>query len=214
MHFVYLFLHSDPTMPAKKAKYSQENLTKAVDAVKSRQMSVRKAAAWYHVPKSTIQDQVSGKVAPGAKAGAQPVFPKEVEDCISAKIKEAAQSGFGVSRMQLAAKAAQIARQMRIKTPFRNGVPGKDWISAFRKRHPDLSLRSPTALSTVRARMLNETVTNKYFQELGTTLSDLGLLNHPERIWNMDETSVPLTHKPSKVLAATGLKNIPGRVGN
>ena len=114
----------------------------------------------------------------------------------------------------LAVKVGRIARRLKLKTPFRNGVPGKDWVSGFLKRHPDLAIRSPTALSTVRARMLNETVTSKYFKTLSDLVSDLNLEDKPHCIWNMDETSVPLIHKPSKVLAETGIKNIPGRVGN
>ena len=101
-----------------------------------------------------------------------------------------------------------------LKTTFRNGIPGKDWISGFLKRHPDLTIRSPTALSTVRARMLNPTVTEKYFLELSNTLLSLGIKDIPVRIWNIDETSVPLLHKPTKIIAEKGIKNIPGRVGN
>ncbi|KAJ8316516.1 hypothetical protein KUTeg_005923 [Tegillarca granosa] len=80
--------------------------------------------------------------------------------------------------------------------PFKTDTPGKDWIQGFLARHPDLSIRSQTALSTVRARI------------------ELGLENAPKKIWNIDETSVALTHNPTKVLAETGIKNIPGRVEN
>lgn len=78
------------------------------------------------------------------------------------------------------------------------------------KRHPDLSLRSPTPLSTVRARMLNHVVADKYYNTLEQILVD----SKPFKVWNMDETSSPLMHKPTKVIAACGAKNIPGRVGN
>lgn len=111
-------------------------------------------------------------------------------------------------------KVGRIVRRLGLKTPFKSGIPGKDWMTAFIKRHPEISLRSPTALSTVRAKMLNATVTNNYFDALTDLLQSLDLTDKPHRIWNIDETSVPLAHKPSKVLGPTGVKNIPGRVGN
>lgn len=146
--------------------------------------------------------------------GKQTVLPPEVENKLASNIKEAANMGLGMSRQQVVAKAAQIAKVMNIKTPFKNGVPGKDWVQGFFKRHADLSLRSPTPLSTVRCRMLNEVVTSKYFTELGEIVQRLNLQDKPECIWNMDETSVSLCHRPTKVYAQKGMKNIPGRVAN
>lgn len=40
------------------------------------------------------------------------------------------------------------------------------------------------------------------------------LKTEPKRIWNIDETNMSLTHKPSRVLAECGQRNVPGRVGN
>lgn len=56
--------------------------------------------------------------------------------------------------------------------------------------------------------MLNPVKVTEYF------LDQLEIKDIPSRIWNMDETSVPLTHKPERVLAETESKNIPGRVGD
>ena len=82
------------------------------------------------------------------------------------------------------------------------------------KKTPGSNYKVPTVLSTVRARMLNPTVTEKYFLELSNTLVSLGIKDIPVRIWNIDETSVPLLHKPTKIIAEKGIKNNPGRVGN
>lgn len=74
-----------------------------------------------------------------------------IQTYVKQNFQDAATQGFSMCRMQLAAKAS---RQMNLRTPFKNGIPGKDWIYGFMARHPDLSLRTPI-LSTVRARMLN-----------------------------------------------------------
>ena len=62
--------------------------------------------------------------------------------------------------------------------------------------------------------MLNTEVTNKYFMELSNTIYRLNLEKSPSSIWNIDETHLSLTHKPTTVLAEKGKKNVPGRVGN
>lgn len=95
-------------------------------------------------------------------------------------------------------KVACLALAMKIKTLFRNGIPGKDWVDDFKKRHPDLYLRSPTPLNSVRARMLNLKVTQNCFAILRSVLNDLGLQVAPS-----------LTDKP----AQSSQKNVPGDVG-
>lgn len=198
----------------KRVKYNPVDLDKAVTAVKNKILSIRKAAKYYGVPKSTISDRITGRVQDGALPGKKPVFPIEIETQIATKIKDAARMGFGITRAHLCFKMGRLATQMKLKTPFRNGVPGRDWFDGFRKRNPDIVFRSPTPLNNVRARMLNPEVTKKYFAGLEKTLTELNLMDKPKQIWNIDETNVSLTHKPSRILAEVGQKNVPGRVGN
>lgn len=197
-----------------RSQYDKNNLKQAVGAVQSGTMSVREAAQQFGIPRSTIYDRVSGRVSMDTSPGKQTVFPKEVENKLATNIKEAASMGIGLSKQQIIAKAARLAQSINLRTPFRNGVPGKDWAEGFLKRHPDISLRSQTPLSTVRSRMLNKVVTSNYFMELSNIVSRLNVKEKPEAIWNMDETSVSLCHRPTKVYAQKGARNIPGRVSN
>ncbi|XP_046552651.1 serine/arginine repetitive matrix protein 1-like [Haliotis rubra] len=52
-----------------------------------------------------------------------------------------------------------------------------------------------------KARALKHAVTKNYFDELEKLVYSLGLDDKPHVIWNIDETSVPLPHKPTKVMA-------------
>lgn len=197
-----------------RCRYNRVHMEMALAAVKNGKLSIRAAAKQFSVPKSTLSDRVTGRVAEGCTPGKQTVFPLEVENDIAMKIKEAGRMGFGITRAQLCIKVGRLARAMKLKTPFRNGQPGKDWVDGFKRRHRDISLRSQTPLNSVRARMLNIEVTNRYFTDLGKIITDLNLHSSPQLIWNMDETNVSLTHKPTKVLAEAGQRNVPGRVGN
>jgi hypothetical protein len=42
----------------------------------------------------------------------------------------------------------------------------KDWREGVKRRDPEIAVRKPERLSSLRARMLNETVVSKYFYEL------------------------------------------------
>ena len=50
-------------------------------------------------------------------------------------------------------------------------------------------------------------VINKYFDMLEETIQENGLTNWPAQIFNCDETGLPLTHKPPKVVAHVGQKH-------
>lgn len=108
--------------------------------------------------------------------------------------------GLGITHWMLAVKVTQMVTKAWIKTPFRHGVPGKDWNQGSFKRHPDVTLRTPVTLSIVRGNMLNETVNRNYFDDLNVVMRDLRLYDNPHLIWNIGETSVPLTYKPVKIL--------------
>jgi hypothetical protein len=62
-------------------------LQKAIEAVKSNERSIRKAAEQYGVKKSTLGDHVSGKITTSNKIGRKTIFPIEVEKQLVAKRK-------------------------------------------------------------------------------------------------------------------------------
>ena len=43
--------------------------------------------------------------------------------------------GFGITKCMLAVRVERIVRRLGLKTPFKNGVQGKDWLASFIKRH-------------------------------------------------------------------------------
>ena len=56
------------------SRYDEDKLKAAVSAVRLGNLSQRKAAIRYGVPKTTIADHVAGRVAEGAKPGRNPSF--------------------------------------------------------------------------------------------------------------------------------------------
>ena len=193
------------------SQYSPENLENAVGAVKADKLSIRKAAAYYHVPRSTVHDRVHGR-GTDRPIGRPPALPQDIEDQIIAQAQQAAEEGFGIGVRQLQVKTARVAHRLSIETPFKEGIPGREWFAGVKKRHPDMSLRKPEATSSARLRTMKRSVVDDYFQALSNIIIENRLGR--DQIWNMDESGFMLTHKPTNVIARKGTKNIVGRTAN
>lgn len=151
-------------MPRKnKNKYQQYNsddLKAAVEAVRTKQMSVRAAATTYGVPKTTISDRITHRVDDDVKNGRPPLIPIDIEKGMVNKILYAADKGFGLTRSQVISKAQQVCKTMNITNSFSRNTPqdtkvGKDWFEGLKKRHPEVVMRKPEPLSTSRSRLMN-----------------------------------------------------------
>ena len=196
----------------KTLQYPRGDLEKAVKAVESGAMSIRKASELHHVPKSTIADRVSGRFDLNAKPGRKPALPRVVEDKIVETVKLAAKSGMGVSRKNLLKRTGTLCKRLKIETPmFKKGVPGNAWWEGLKKRYPELTIRKPEKLGTNRARALNGPITTSYFDYLCSLLDELNLKEQPARIWNADETGLRFEHDPVKVITEKGIKNVVGK---
>ena len=91
---------------------------------------------------------------------------------------------------------------------FAEEFKGKGWWERFMGRWPTLSLRKGDALAISRAQALTADNLTEYYDLLKTTLETHGLMNLPSRIYNMDESGMPLDHKPPKVVAPKGMKKV------
>ncbi|KAJ8314708.1 hypothetical protein KUTeg_006858 [Tegillarca granosa] len=95
-----------------------EDLQSAVEAVKSRKLSFRKASIKYGVPVITINDRVNNKVDDMARAGRPTILTTEMETKTSGQNKKAPLQGFGISKKMLRIKVARLVRRLKLKTPF------------------------------------------------------------------------------------------------
>ena len=104
---------------------------------------------------------------------------------------KAADSGFGTSRLQLMHKAGTVVKKLHLHTPYKNGVPGKEWFRKCKARNPEVSLRKPEKSCTQRLKAMNPpTLVGDYFVDLNRLMKENKLGEKPQNIWNMDETGV------------------------
>ena len=93
-------------------------------------------------------------------------------------------------------------------TPLKNGIPGEGWWMGCLKRHPKLAPRKPQQLQMVRAKATCPVVLNHWFNQcLEPILTKLKLKQHPQQIYNVDESGFPLSWTSSMVLTRRGDKS-------
>ena len=81
------------------------------------------------------------------------------------------------------------------------------WWVGFQKRHPILTVRCAESIAHARVIASDSDVFERYYDMLEATLWDNSLLESPASIFNCDETGMPLSPGPSKVVATRGQKH-------
>lgn len=188
------------------SSYTKEALQRAVSDVKRQVLTVRKAAKTYKIPYSTILNHTKGyRGKKSSSFGRSTIIPVEEERKLADGLRTLGKWGWGLTRKEVLEVVGRYVTEKKMKTPFKNNVPGEDWFLGFKKRHR-LSLKKPQSLEFARKKATDPFVIQNYFDLLEQTLIDLGLHDKPQQIYNIDETNFCLDPSKSKVV---GQKNVP-----
>ena len=117
----------------KRKQWSNESMIASLEAVKNG-LPVRKAAAQYGVPRTTLQDHVQGKVVHGKNPGPKPYLVPAEEKELSLFLVDVAQAGYGKIRQQVMTIAENVASDKGVLKPGRRLLRG--WFERFMKRQP------------------------------------------------------------------------------
>lgn len=218
LRFCFLFFKGVIMVRNRKRSSSQQNwsannMLKAIEAVQNG-MAWKTASKNFSVPRATLKrrvlnknkDAVSNKKILGAKRS---VFTPDQEKELVDHILKMEETFFGLTTKDIRYMAFSLAEKNKINHPFNKelGLAGEDWLSGFRKRHPELTLRKPEATSAARAQGFNKPNVEKFFQLLKSVMDRHNFPAH--RIFNVDETGVTTVQtKSSKVLAQKGRRQV------
>ncbi|KAJ8729016.1 hypothetical protein PYW07_006712 [Mythimna separata] len=199
---------------SQQQTWDPDAMEKAIRAVRNEEMGFLKASKEFKVPRSTLKRRVKGinKEAIEIKkilGSCHPTFSMEQEEELVHHILEMEKRFYGLTLQDVRRLAYQLAERNNIEHKFSKDtqMAGKAWISAFRKRHPELTLRSPEATSLARAQGFNKVSVMKFFDLLEEVRSKTNYPSH--RVFNVDESGLTTVQsKSSKILAQKGKKQV------
>ena len=189
-------------------------MVKALERVRSSEMSFREASRYYQVPKSTLERRVNeqNKIAVGGKKHLgrfTTTFDTDFEEELVTYAKDMESRFFGITCRDLRKLAFDLAEKNNVEHRFNKvtGLAGKKWLRLFLKRHASISLRQPEATSYARAAGFNKPAVDRFFSLLRATIDKYSL--DGSRIYNADETGMKTVQQQhSRVLALKGKKQV------
>lgn len=206
---------TDKKQTCNRQSWSEEDMSQAMQAVRSKEMGWLLAAKTFNVPKSTLRRRVNdkNKVLHGSKkgflGGSVSVFSEEVESELVNHIKSLESRFFGLTCTDVRKIAFQLAEKLKLKHNFNREkkAAGWDWLNGFIKRHPTISIRQPEATSLARAQAFNKITIGKYFSSLKNVMDEYNF--QPDQIYNVDESGLSTVQsRTEKILATKGRKQV------
>ena len=192
-----------------RAAYGDEALREALTRVRQGEPLLR-VSKDLGIPARTIRRHRDEKVKnPGVvQMGAKSILSNDVELKICEHVQVMEKSMYGLTPMQLRRLAYDMVEALGIKNPFNSAtkLAGKDWLMGFLQRHPTLSIRQPQATNIARAVGFNKPQVQRFFG-LYRALVERNTYD-PSNIWNMDETGITCVHRPRKIVASKGVRQV------
>ena len=158
------------------------------------------------MPRTTLKDRLSGRVIQGTKPGPIPYLSASEEDKLFQHVLTCAEIGYPKTKCQVIGIVRQAVQKER-GPEAAISFTGKGW-NRFVERWPKVCLRKGDALAIPRAKAITNSNIAQYYELQKKTLEEHYLMGYPSRIYNMDESGMPLDHKPPKVVARKGMKKV------
>ena len=144
-------------------------------------MSVRNAAAACNVPKSTLEDRVSGKHS--GVQGRPPVLTREEEGLIIEMVDMMCDWGFPFTKTDLCYFVQSYLNKRGVTTRFTDNLPTRRFVDSFLGRHPDFTMRRTNPIKRSRAGLSREEVL-RFFEHYVKSAEGVP----PENLYNFDES--------------------------
>ena len=198
----YVYPINDAIRDGPRKQWTDEAMARAINAVEQQGISIRRASEMYQIPRSTLHDHITGKVEHGSLPGPRRYLSIEEEEEIVTFLIRCAKIGYPHTRHQIMGLVQEIISGKGIQTVLSDG-----WWERFKKRHPSITLREAASLSYARVMASDQECLESYFDLLEETLKINGVFDDPSRLFNCDETGMPLCPPSPKVIDAVGSKN-------
>ena len=193
-----------------RGSYGDTALNGALRAIENG-MPLKRASRGYGVPAHTLRRHRYNRVVnPGhvLLGGHNTALPAQVEREILDHIIRMEKHLYGLTPTDIRKLAYEVVIKANIPHCFNveKAMAGRDWLSGFLSRNPDLSVRSPQAINLSRAEAFNRTAVENFFQIYRTLLNKESF--EATDIWNVDETGLSTVQKPARIVASKGVRQV------
>ena len=120
----------EKSRPTKYKLWKSDQLVKAYEAVVSGELSVRRAAEEFDVPRATLHDRLTGRIHFGASSGPPKYLTDDDEDELALFLKNCAKVGYAQNRLQVISLVQQIVTKENLDVNVTHG-----WWESFKKGH-------------------------------------------------------------------------------
>lgn len=199
------------TSRGPRHSWSEDSLRRAVQAVVDGELSMNKSSITYSIPRRTLREHVSKNKTTKSKLGRKPVLSQDEEKDLVNRIRRLSNVGYPLTPKSVRLCVYRYCKTNRKKTPFskKYEIAGRYWFKGFMERNQEISIRKCQNLNPARAMKLNPFIVNDHFGKLREVMLHLGVVDKPQKIYNMDEKGCRLClHKQQRVLAQTGARRV------
>jgi Zinc-finger associated domain (zf-AD)/helix-turn-helix, Psq domain/Tc5 transposase DNA-binding domain len=130
------------TMKKRKnfEKYSEKDIQKALQEIRSKKLSLYKASCKYQIPRTTLHNRLTNRNS--SQHGKSAVLSKDQELELACFIEECDNGSNPLKNHEILQAAKKIAEKNPDPSKrFLNGVPSIAWLQKFYGRHPELTHR-------------------------------------------------------------------------
>ena len=136
---------------------------------------------------------------PATQPGRKPTLTCAEEATLVCYAKLMFEIGYQLTKREFLKEMKHILDIDGRETPFKNNLPGHHWFELFRKRNPEMTMRTPIGLGQEHAK-INIDMISSWFDGVINYLVNEDpdrdrLLKNPGRIFNADESGFPLCAK-------------------
>ena len=189
------------------SNYAKADLLQLADEYRRQKGSVRLFAAQKGIPVTTARRWIKNIPKKQTRGRGRALTDAE-ENLIVTALLFLGDSNMPLDRDDIKAIVQEFVIASKRETPFQNNRPGIDWLRMFEKRHPEISKRRGEILTISRAKNMTPEVVNAFFDKYEKVVTENGLGQSPNSIWNCDETGLNTDHRSKRVFVARGKKDV------
>lgn len=193
-----------PKVNKRQNLWANNDIEKALHSVSFEDSTIKGAARRFGMSEGTLRNRIRfkklGKEMVGS--GRKPALSEKEERDLAECIRALCEAGFSPSPDEIKNLVRDYVQANSLKTPFKDGRPGKDWFHSFLQRQR-LSTKKASMISAARkANTANPFLIYDFYDVIEKIISEKNL--KPEQVWNCDESGFPTDPSKCRVVAPVG----------